>query len=225
MVTLEVCANGLNSALAAQEGGANRVELCDNLLEGGTTPSYGQIMMSRKMLNIELYPIIRPRGGDFFYSDLEFEVMKADVITCKSLKCDGVVFGILTIDGKVDLHRCKILADLAHPMPVTFHRAFDAAEDMFQALEDIISLGIQRILSSGGANSAFEGRSMLKTLIKQAAGRIEIMPGAGINTSNILEIAKNTGAQSIHGTFAKDEPYKLTHVETVRNIHKLLSTL
>lgn len=223
MVTLEVCANGLNSALAAQEGGAQRVELCDNLLEGGTTPSYGQIAGTTNMLQIEVYPIIRPRGGDFVYSEQEFEVMKADVLNCKGLKCDGVVFGILTVAGRVDMQRCRILADLAHPMPVTFHRAFDVTDDLFQAMEDIITLGFKRILSSGGHDTAIEGAETLKSLIQSAAGRIEIMPGAGVNIDNVKSLMELTGATAVHGSFSKDVPYKLTDVYAVKAVQLILS--
>ena len=139
---MEVCANSVRSALAAQEGGAIRVELCDNLPEGGTTPSYATIALAKKMLSIKVYPIIRPRGGDFLYSDLEFDLMKEDIKICKSLNCDGVVIGILKADGSVDKERCAELIAAAKPMPVTFHRAFDMSNDLEKALEDIIELGL-----------------------------------------------------------------------------------
>jgi len=197
---MEVCANGLTSAVAAQQGGAIRVELCDNLLEGGTTPSYAQIKLAREKLHIQLYPIIRPRGGDFLYSNLEFELMKNDILLCKSLGCDGVVIGILLADGRVDKQRCAILVDLARPMKVTFHRAFDRSRDLKEALADVIDLGCERILTSGGKLSALEGAAVLKELIALAAGRIEIMPGAGIREHNIKEIINITGATVFHAT-------------------------
>ena len=197
---MEVCANGLSSALAAQQGGAIRVELCDNLLEGGTTPSYAQIKLAIEKLHIQLYPIIRPRGGDFLYTDLEFELMKEDILLCKSLGCDGVVIGMLLADGRVDKQRCATLIDLARPMKVTFHRAFDHSRDLKEALADVIDLGCDRILTSGGKPGALEGAAILKELIALAAGRIEIMPGAGIREHNIKEIINLTGASVFHAT-------------------------
>ena len=225
MVKLEVCANGLASALVAQEGGAYRVELCDNLLEGGTTTSYGQIVLARKLLDIKLYPIIRPRGGDFVYSDLEFEVMKADVLNCKALGCDGVVFGVLTPSGMVDTARCRILLELAAPMPATFHRAFDHTFDLFTALEDCIALGFERILSSGGEETAVLGAATLKQLIDVAAGRIEIMPGAGLTESNVAAVVESTGAKAVHGSFSSDIPYRLTNQHVVEQVVTTLSML
>lgn len=200
MVNMEVCANSFASAAAAQEGGAVRVELCDNLPEGGTTPSYAQIALCKKLLNIKVYPIIRPRGGDFLYTDLEFELMKEDVKVCKELNCDGVVIGILNADGTVDMDRCAELIALASPMKVTFHRAFDMTNDLFKALEDIISLDCERILTSGGKSSAISGASVISELIAKAKGRIIIMPGAGINTDNISELIKMTGATEFHAS-------------------------
>jgi len=200
MVNMEVCANSLHSAIAAQEGGAVRVEFCDNLPEGGTTPSYAQIAMAKKLLKIHVYPIIRPRGGDFLYSELEFELMKEDIKMCRSLNCDGVVIGVLQADGQVDKKRCSELIALADGMGITFHRAFDMSRDLFEALEDIIELGCERILTSGGESSALKGIPMLTALINQSAGRISIMPGAGINLNNIEEIIQNTGAKEFHGS-------------------------
>jgi copper homeostasis protein len=200
MAELEVCANSLASALAAQEGGAIRVELCENLADGGTTPSYGQIALTRKMLNIEVFPIIRPRGGDFLYSDVEFEIMKFDVLACKELGCDGVVFGILNPDGTIDQERCKALMDLAAPMEVSFHRAFDMTRDLSEAMETLIDLGFQRVLSSGGRVSAMEGAGVLTRLIEQAADRIQVMPGAGINPSNVKQLLEKTGAKVVHAS-------------------------
>lgn len=197
---LEVCANSYTSALAAQNGGAKRVEFCDNLAEGGTTPSYGQIALAKKNLTIAVWPIIRPRGGDFLYSDLEFELMKEDVKICKSLNCDGIVIGILLADGSIDIPRCSELIRLAKPMPVAFHRAFDMTNNMETALEDLVDLGIVRVLSSGGASSAFSGMAQLTKLVKQANDRISIMPGAGINTENIQELYTTTGANDFHAS-------------------------
>lgn len=199
-VQIEVCANSVHSALMAQQGGAIRVELCASLTEGGTTPSYGEIAAAKKHLDIEVYPIIRPRGGDFLYSELEFEIMKADIICCRDLKCEGIVTGILTAKGDVDKKRCAELIDLAGPMKVAFHRAFDMTKDMALALEDLIELGFVRVLTSGGKASADDGSDQLETLNTQAAGRISIMPGAGINPDNIRGIIQKTGAFEFHAS-------------------------
>lgn len=220
MIKMEVCANSVRSALAAQEGGAVRVELCDNLPEGGTTPSYAQIAMARKLLTIQLYPIIRPRGGDFLYDDLEFELMKEDIRICKDLNCDGVVIGLLNPDGTIDKLRSKILIDLAAPMKVTFHRAFDRCADMHAALEDIIELGCERILTSGGAASAAEGSSKIRELISCAGGRIIIMPGAGINTANIHELIEKTGAAEFHASARSNVPSQMLY----RNTHTVIGS-
>ncbi|MBC7565642.1 MAG: copper homeostasis protein CutC [Pedobacter sp.] len=203
MINMEVCANSLTSALQAEKGGAIRVELCDNLLEGGTTPSYAQIKLAKEYLNIDVYPIIRPRGGDFLYSDLEFTLMREDILMCRKLGCDGVVIGILTANGTIDMVRCSELIALARPMKVTFHRAFDMSADLCKALEDVISLGCDRILTSGGSASAFDGLQVIKQLVKQAGDRITIMAGAGVSESNIAEIVNQTGIKEFHGSARK----------------------
>jgi copper homeostasis protein len=202
MINLEVCANSLTSALAAQEGGAIRVELCDNLNEGGTTPSYGQIKMARESLNIKLYVLIRPREGDFLYSDIEFEIIKADVQYCIDAGCDGVVIGILNADGSIDKARCSELVQMAKKagLGVTFHRAFDMCNNMDQALEDIIELGCQRILTSGGESTASEGANVITRLIEKAAGRIIIMPGSGVSESTVADLVHITKANEIHSS-------------------------
>jgi copper homeostasis protein len=200
MIRIEICANSLSSALIAQQAGAYRVEFCDNLREGGTTPSFGQIALARKLLNIKLYPIIRPRGGDFLYSDLEFDIMKADIEQCTQLGCDGVVFGILTPDGRVDKERCLELKAAAGDIGLTFHRAFDRCRNAFEALEDIIDLGFERILTSGLEDNALKGASLLSQLVAQAKGRISIMPGAGVRPENLKELIDLTGAQEYHTT-------------------------
>lgn len=201
---LEICANSVLSAVTAQEGGADRVELCQNLDVGGTTPSLGQVWLARAGLSIGLHVLIRPRGGDFLYSDLEFLEMKSDIMFCREAKCDGVVIGILLADGRVDTVRMAELIELARPMQVTFHRAFDRCRDPFEALEAIIGLGCDRLLTSGMRNSAEDGSETIVKLVKQANGRIEVMPGSGINEKNIAQIAAATGARSFH-TSAKVE--------------------
>ena len=197
---LEICVNSIQSALAAQQGGANRIELCDNMAEGGTTPSAGMISLCKKMLDIPVFPIIRPRGGDFLYSDEEYEVMKQDILFCRQSGCEGVVIGILKPDGDIDTERCAELIALARPMQVTFHRAFDRCNDLDKGLEDIISLGCERLLTSGGEITAFEAADQLAFLVSQASGRISIMPGSGVNEDNISLIATKTGAVQFHST-------------------------
>lgn len=203
MITLEVCANSTQSAIEAQQGGAIRVELCDNLSEGGTTPSISQIISTRQNIDIQLNTLIRPRSGDFLYSDLEFETMKQDIYYCGDMNCDGVVFGILNYDGSIDIKRNQELIDIAHRyrMTVTFHRAFDRCADVFKSLEDIIELGCDRILTSGGMQTAPEGKEILKKLIIQADERISIMPGGGITENNISDLVRSTGLKEFHGSF------------------------
>jgi copper homeostasis protein len=197
---LEICVNSIQSALAAQQGGATRIELCDNMAEGGTTPSAGMISLCKKMLNIPVFPIIRPRGGDFLYSDVEYEVMKQDVVFCRKSGCEGVVLGILKPDGAIDTARCAELIALARPMQVTFHRAFDRCNDLDKGLQAIISLGCERLLTSGGELTAPEGVEQLARLVSQASGRINIMPGSGVNEHNIAILALKTGAGQFHST-------------------------
>lgn len=201
-IRLEVCANSVASALAAQEGGAYRVELCDNLENGGTTPSFGQILLARKLLSIKLYVLIRPRSGDFLYSELEYEIMKADVRSCIEAGCDGIVIGILNADGTIDKARCSELVEMATSkgLGVTFHRAFDMVANQNQALEDIIGLGIERILTSGGRTTAMEGASHIAHFVEQAGGRIAIMPGSGINEHNVADLIRYTGVTEVHSS-------------------------
>lgn len=200
---VEVCAESIGSAITAQEAGAFRIEFCDNMAEGGTTPSAGQILQAREMTDIKLYPIIRPRGGDFCYTDEEFGVMMRDVEFCGQAGCDGVVIGMLRRDGTVDMERCAELVAAARRfgMGVTFHRAFDVSCDLVRALEDIITLGCERVLTSGGAATALEGVEIIRELVRQAAGRITIMAGAGVTPENAAEIVSRTGVGEIHGTF------------------------
>jgi copper homeostasis protein len=202
MINLEVCANTLTSALAAQQGGAVRVELCDNLGEGGTTPSFGQIKLARKLLHIKLYVLIRPREGDFLYTDTEFEIMKADVRNCIDIGCDGVVIGILNPDGSIDTKRCAELVKMAtaEGLGVTFHRAFDMCNDMDKALEEIIAMGCERILTSGGRSTAIEGANVIAHLIEKSAGRIIIMPGSGVSESTVADLIHYTKAKEIHSS-------------------------
>ena len=195
---LEICSFNLQSALIAQQVGAYRVELCADAHEGGTTPSSGLIKIAREKLHIQLYPIIRPRGGDFLFDDDEFEMMKYDILLCKQLGCDGVVIGMLNEDGTIYKKRCAKLVELAYPMGVTFHRAFDRCANPFEALEDIIDIGCERILTSGQYPTAMEGAQLINELIRQAETRIIIMPGSGVRSNNILELKEKTGAEEFH---------------------------
>ncbi len=195
---VEICVDSMESARAAQRGGADRVELCDNLLEGGTTPSAGCIKLARRCLKIGLQVIIRPRGSDFLYNDDEMEVMREDIRIAKDLGADGVVTGCLTEEGNIDRQRTSELIKLARPLNVTFHRAFDMCRDPRQGLEDLIALGVDRVLTSGQEASCLEGLGLIAALQKQAAGRIIVMPGGGITPQNVRQIVDGTGVTEVH---------------------------
>lgn len=204
MYRFEICANSVASCKAAQDGGADRVELCSGIPEGGTTPSYGMIRKARESIKIALNVIIRPRGGDFLYSPDELEEMILDIKAAKELGADGLVFGCLTAEGNVDKKAMAMLMEAADGLPVTFHRAFDHSSDPFQALEDIIGSGCVRILTSGCRPTATEGVGLLEKLVQAAGDRIIIMPGCGVNEGNIAEIARLSGAREFH--FSAREP-------------------
>ena len=196
---IEICANSVESAVEAQKGGAYRVELCAGIPEGGTTPSYGDIKMARQLLKETiLHVIIRPRGGDFLYSELEQEIMLHDIRVAKEIGADGVVFGCLTAEGDIDTPVMRKMMEASEGMSVTFHRAFDMCRDPKKALEEIIELGCQRILTSGQEATAEKGIPLLAELVKQAGDRLIIMPGCGVNPKNIRHIADETGAQEFH---------------------------
>lgn len=199
-ILFEACVDSVESAIAAQEGGADRVELCADLLEGGITPSAGLLYLTRQHLQIPIHVLIRPRGGDFCYSDSEFNVMRLDIEIAKQCGANGVVIGILKPDGRVDVGRTATLVALARPLSVTFHRAFDMAEDPIQALMAIINLGIERILTSGQAASALEGAKLIGELVERAGERIIIMAGAGVNEQDVGEIIQSTGVKEVHGS-------------------------
>ena len=205
----EACVNSAISAVEAQIGGAHRVELCENLHDGGTTPSAGSIRWARKNLYISLFVMIRPRGGDFLYSEDEFEIMQHDILEAKRLGADGVVFGILLPDGSIDTERMEVLTKLARPMGITCHRAFDMTADPFTALETLISLGIDRVLTSGQQPTALQGAHLIRQLTERAAGRIIVMPGSGIKEYNIAEVAASTGASELHIHLEKQEPTRM----------------
>ncbi|MFH1941589.1 MAG: copper homeostasis protein CutC [bacterium] len=210
-IKIEVCVDSVESALAAQEGGAHRIELCNNLIEGGTTPSAGAIQTAREHLNIGLNVLIRPRGGDFLYSETEHTIIKQDILTAKRLKADGVVIGFLSQDGSVDTSRTLETVRWARPMSVTFHRAFDMCRDPFEALEDIIACGADRILTSGQKNHAEDGIELLTELQKCARGRIIIMPGSGINEANIEKIHRKVRASEYHVSLRRTIPSEMTY--------------
>jgi copper homeostasis protein len=195
---LEICADSIESAINAQIAGADRVELCNNLGEGGTTPSFGTIASVRDNLSIGLHIIIRPRGGDFLYSDPEYDIMRREINLCGEAGVDGIVIGLLRADGSIDCERTRNLIELAYPMTVTFHRAFDLCSDPVKGLEDVIATGASRLLTSGQKNIAPEGAKLIQNLVHQAANRIIIMPGSGLNELNIAEMAKDTGAEEFH---------------------------
>jgi copper homeostasis protein len=208
---LEVAANSVASALAAQDGGAGRIELCAALELGGVTPSYAEIATARDRLAIPLYVLVRPRAGDFLYNDFECEVMLRDIEACAALGCDGVVLGVLDAQGRVDQARCRALIGAAGRMGVTFHRAFDMVADQAQALEAVIGLGCERVLSAGGQASAVEAAAQLRALVTQAAGRVVVMPGAGINARNITALAQATGAHQFHASAKRALPSGMRH--------------
>lgn len=200
MALLEVAASSLTSALAAQAGGAGRVELCGQLADGGVTPSYGLVAAARDRLQIPLYVLVRPRSGDFLYDEAEFELMQRDIEACVRLGCDGVVIGALNADAGVDLAGCRALAAAAGGLGVTFHRAFDAARDPARALEDVIALGCERVLTSGGHRSALDGAAHIAALVQQAAGRVRIMAGAGIRPENVANVLARSRADELHAS-------------------------
>lgn len=197
-VVLEVSVDSVASALAAERGGAHRVELCSDLLEGGVTPSGGMIAMARKRVAIPIHVLIRPRAGDFCYTADEFEVMKRDILLAKQLGANGVVLGILESDGNIDVPRTRELADLAQPLSVTFHRAFDAIRDSAAALEAVVAAGANRILTSGGASTASEGAGTIARMVSMAAGRVTIMACGRIRENNVRWILENTGVCEVH---------------------------
>lgn len=195
---IEIATSDYATTAAAVAGGANRIELCANLAEGGTTPSYGVIKTCRENFDTQIYPIIRPRGGDFVFTDEEFNCMVQDVQLAKQLGCDGVVVGLLNTDGTIDVGRTEILVNLAYPLGVTFHRAFDRCVDPLLAMEQIISIGCERILTSGQHPNAMDGIDLLKTLQQAAEDRIIIMPGSGVRKENIATLARETACTEFH---------------------------
>jgi copper homeostasis protein len=208
---LEVCIESAESAIASEEGGANRVELCDNLMEGGTTPSAGMVALTLERVSIPVMMMIRPRGGDFLYTDLEFEIMLRDIKEAKRLGVHGVVFGLLTPDGRIDKARTATLIEASRPLSVTVHRAFDMTVDPIEALENLIELGVDRVLTSGQEPSTDKGINLITELVKRADNRIIILPGCGINEDNIAELVSKTGVKECHVTGKHQIPSKMTY--------------
>ncbi|NWJ50792.1 MAG: copper homeostasis protein CutC [Bacteroidetes bacterium] len=209
MILVEACVNSPQSAIEAEKGGAHRVELCDNLYEGGTTPSAASIVFTRKNIGIGLNVIIRPRGGDFIYSELEVDIMLQDITFCKQAGVDGVVLGALTPEGNIDIFTTTRLTQAAFPMTVTFHRAFDMVADPYKALNDIILCGCDRILTSGLQNKAVEGKDMIASLVLQAEDRIIIVAGSGVNDQNAASLVQYTGVKEIHTSSKSSYPSKM----------------
>jgi len=208
---LEVCSFNIQSCIIAEKAGAYRVELCDNPTEGGTTPSYGAIKRTREKISIKLYPLVRPRAGNYYYDEDELAIIQEDIRACRELGCDGISIGAQLLDGRIDKDVMKRFVELAGPMGVTCNRAFDATPDMFQALEDLIEVGCERVLTSGQASGAPEAGRRLGELVKAAGDRIIIMPGAGIRSSNLGKLMEESGAREYHGSVRRPTANPMTH--------------
>jgi copper homeostasis protein len=209
---IEIATTDFISTKKAVQGGADRIELCTALSEGGVTPSYGLIKECRNAFELPLFPIIRPRSGDFLYKNEEFHIMYHDVLLCKRLECDGVVIGLLKEDGRIDIERTAKLIDAAYPLEVTFHRAFDRCIDPLQALEELINIGCHRILTSGQKQTAPEGIALIAQLVEQASDRIIIMPGSGVRKENIKELQEKTAAFEFHSSLRSRKSSKMEFV-------------
>lgn len=207
---LEIAVFNIDSAIAAAEAGADRLELCENPQDGGTTPSYGFMKTVRELVTIPIFPIIRPHGGDFLYSEAAFRVMQKDIALAKELGFEGIVLGLLNSDGTIDAGRTAQLVEQAYPMEVTFHRAFDRAIGPLEAMETIIQTGCSRILTSGQQPNAFDAKDLIQELVANASDRIIIMPGSGVRASNIKALADATGAQEMHSSARKLLPSTMT---------------
>ncbi len=222
---LEICAYNIQSCIIAEKAGAARIELCADPAAGGTTPSYGTIHYTLDKLSIPVFPMIRPRGGNFVYDADELAIMKKDILTCRELGCPGIATGVLLPNGNIDTEQMKRIVDWAHPMTVTCHKAFDRTPDAFKALEDVIASGCIRILTSGLKDTAINGAAMLAQLVSLAAGRIIIMPGGGVRSSNIAQLIKDTKATEYHssGLITMGEPYIADEEEISLMVERLKS--
>ncbi|MDP1842891.1 MAG: copper homeostasis protein CutC [Sediminibacterium sp.] len=197
-ILLEICVFNTATAIAAAEAGADRIELCENYANGGTTPSYGYLKTIREKISIPVFPMIRPRGGDYFHTADEVNIIHKDILLCKELGFEGVVFGLLNQDGTIDKESTARLVAAAYPMEVTFHRAFDRCKLPYEALETLIECGCNRVLTSGQMPKITDGINMVKKLVEQADNRIIILPGSGLNSSNVVTIIKETGVTEVH---------------------------
>jgi copper homeostasis protein len=211
---IEIATSDFTTTKSAVEGGADRIELCANLAEGGTTPSYGTIKQCREAFDVLLYPIIRPRGGDFLYTKDEFAIMVNDIKLCKELKADGIVIGLLNMDGSIDIARTAELIEMAYPMGVTFHRAFDRCKNPFEAMEQLIEIGCERILTSGQKPSVVDGVDLVAELNKKADERIIIMPGSGVRKENIKMLAEKTDCIEFHSSLRGKEKSSMSFIHT-----------
>lgn len=221
---LEIACFNSDSALIAQQNGADRVELCDAIEVGGTSPTIEVVQQVRANLSIDLYVMIRPRGGNFVYSDVEFQWMKTTVLAFKELKVDGFVFGILDENNRIDKEKNKELVDLAYPLPCTFHRAYDEVSDAFQSLEEVINCGFTTLLTSGLAQNVVDGVTVLSELVQKANNRITIMPGGGLRSSNIEFIIKKTNAFFYHSSAITDDSVSPNPIEIKALLSKLKSS-
>ncbi len=222
-IKLEIAVFSVEAALAAIEAGADRIEFCENPQEGGTTPSFGSLSTLISLTSKPVFPIIRPRGGDFLYTKNEFNAMRSDVLMARKLDYPGIVIGLLNQDGSIDVERTKRLVDIASPMEVTFHRAFDRCKEPLKALEDIFATGCKRILTSGQVPNAADATPLLKKLVEQAGDRIIIMPGSGVRSNNIKEIIQATGAKEIHSSARKMHASQMHYFKSTMQ-EELLST-
>lgn len=215
-IVFELCSESIEACVAAEEGGAHRIELCSALALDGLTPSHGMTQLALERCRLPIHVIVRPRAGDFVYSEPEFATMKRDVVHLKTMGVAGVVLGILHANGRVDIERTRALVELAAPLEVTFHRAFDATGSLDQALEDVVSTGCHRVLTSGGALDVVSGAPVLAKLVEQAGGRVQIALGGGLRIENASDVARITGAPHYHGSLQRDG--KTVDPEDVRSM-------
>ncbi len=220
---LEVCAFNIQSCLIAAKAGAGRIELCMDPLQGGTTPSYGLVRFALEKIAIPIFPMVRPRGGNFVYDSDEMEIMKKDVLTFRELGCPGIATGIQLPDGRIDVELLSRIVEWAHPMSVTCHKVFDGSSNAYEALEDVITAGCARILTSGLRKTALEGAETIANLVAQAAGRIVIMPGGGVRSSNIAQLVSQTKALEYHSSCLVSRADN--HIADENEVRLLVTTL